>query len=163
MDEVGREALENLLARFGLELTPVAAESTIPGSYWGGSEAGLVGNRLFARGDTPVHSVLHETAHFVCMSSARRARLERDAGGDDAEENAVCCLQVLLAEHVPGVERERLFRDMDAWGYSFRLGSAKRWFEVDASSDDDALDWLRRHGVVDVEGRVSFCVREEIR
>jgi hypothetical protein len=37
-------------------------------------------------------------------------------------------------------------RDMDAWGYSFRLGSAKAWFEVDA---DDARQWLLDQGLID--------------
>ncbi len=35
--------------------------------------------------------------------------------------------------------RERMCRDMDEWGYTFRLGSAARWFEQDA---EDAHDWL---------------------
>jgi hypothetical protein len=34
---------------------------------------------------------------------------------------------------------------MDAWGYSFRLGSTRRWFEDDA---DEAVGWLRAHGLV---------------
>ena len=29
--------------------------------------------------------------------------------------------------------------DMDAWGYSFRLGSTRAWFERDA---EDARAWL---------------------
>ena len=49
----------------------------------------------------------------------------RDAGGDDAEENAVCYLQILWADALPGFGRERMFLDMDAWGYTFRLGSAR--------------------------------------
>ncbi|NIS90685.1 MAG: hypothetical protein GTN98_11520, partial [Woeseiaceae bacterium] len=48
------------------------------------------------RSDTPVHSLLHETCHIICMSRERRAELETDAGGDDLEEAAVCYLQVLL-------------------------------------------------------------------
>ena len=34
----------------------------------------------------------------------------------------------------------RLMADMDAWGYSFRLGSARAWFENDA---EDARRSLR--------------------
>jgi len=34
--------------------------------------------------------------------------------------------------------------DMDAWGYTFRLGSALAWFEHDA---DDARAWLRARGL----------------
>ena len=79
-----------------LSLTLVARGESIPGSYWGESEAGLKGERLYARLDTPVHSVLHEASHYICMTPERRARLDRDAGGDDDEESAVCYLQVLL-------------------------------------------------------------------
>ena len=125
-----RVALALLLARYGLQLTLVAPEEEIPASYWGESEAGLRGDRLYARLDTPVHSVLHEASHYICMSPERRAGLDREAGGDDLEESSVCYLQVLLAQELPGVGRERLFADMDAWGYSFRLGSTRAWFEI---------------------------------
>ena len=68
--------------------------------------------------------LLHEACHYICMAPERRAGFDRDAGGDDLEESAVCYLQVLLADELPGVGRERLCADMDAWGYSFRLGNA---------------------------------------
>ena len=98
------------------------------------------------RADTPLHSLLHELSHFVCMSPERRAGLDRDAGGDDAEECAVCYLQILLADELPMLGRERMFADMDAWGYTFRLGSARAWFEQDAA---DACIWLRENRVID--------------
>jgi len=119
---IEREALERLLGGYGLRLRLVPCGTDIPSSFWGGSEAGLAGEVLFARADTPLHSVLHEAAHFACMSPQRRSRLDRDAGGDDREEEAVCYLQVLMADALPGVGRARLCADMDAWGYSFRLG-----------------------------------------
>lgn len=143
LDELPAGALERLLAPRGLVVEWRAA-GDIPGSYWGESEAGLVGHRLIVRQDTPVHSALHEAGHFLCADPARRAALHTDAGGDDLEECAVCYLQVLLAEVLPGCSRERMWRDMDAWGYSFRLGSAQAWFERDA---DDARDWLRARGL----------------
>jgi hypothetical protein len=135
----------DLFAGFGLRLVLLPAGAEIPGTYWGAPEAGLSGERLFDRPDTPVHSALHEAAHFICMPPERRAGLHRDAGGDVAEEAAVCYLQILLgmALTATGWSRERLFADMDAWGYSFRLGSAQRWFEADA---DDARAWLRQKG-----------------
>jgi hypothetical protein len=139
-------AVTRLLLRYGLELRTVAAHQPIPGSYWGDSEAGLQGNTLLARLDTPLHSILHEAAHYICMAAPRRAGLDRDAGGDDAEECAVCYLQILLAEQSGSVERERLYADMDGWGYSFRLGSAQAWFEQDAH---DARAWLIEHGIFD--------------
>jgi len=139
------EALCALLAPYGLEVRVVPAGEAIPGSYWGDPEAGLIGDVLYLRPDTPLHSALHEAAHFVCMTPERRAMLMRDAGGDDAEENAVCYLQILWADRLPGVGRARLMADMDAWGYSFRLGSAARWFEEDAV---DARDWLSARGLL---------------
>lgn len=153
-------ALEALLERFGLELVMVPDTTAIPASYWGDSEAGLSGRRVYARSDTPVHSVLHETCHVICMDPVRRMRLERDAGGDDLEEAAVCYLQLVLAEELPGVGRERLMRDMDAWGYSFRLGSTRAWFEADA---DDARRWLTEHGLTDPAGRPRFALRGDSR
>ena len=142
--DVDLAALRTLLARYGLSLINVPEDAAIPGSFWGDSEAGLVGMDVYARADTPLHSVLHETCHCLCMDSARRAALDTDAGGDTDEENAVCYLQIVLADFLPGVGRARLLADMDAWGYSFRLGSAQRWFEEDAG---DARDWLGQRGL----------------
>jgi hypothetical protein len=149
-------ALRMLLDRYRLELQLVAPGEIIPGSYWGDREAGLLGMRVLARLDTPVHSVLHEAAHAICMTPERRAGLDTDAGGDHQEENAVCYLQVLLADLLPGVGRARMFRDMDAWGYRFRLGSAETWFNDDAA---DARDWLRLHGLIDTWGRPTYASR----
>jgi hypothetical protein len=155
--DYGTASLASVLDRYALTLIEVPRGVLIPGSFWGESEAGLVDDKLYARADTPVHSVLHEAAHFVCMDAGRRAGLNRDAGGDDAEENAVCYLQIVWADELPGFGRERMFRDMDAWGYSFRLGSAQRWFEEDA---EDAREWLVRNGVVDAAGRITGSRRE---
>jgi hypothetical protein len=151
-----RLAVALLLNRFDLELTLTAPGEVITGSYWGESEAGLKGNRLYARLDTPLHSILHEASHFICMTPERRTGLDRDAGGDDREESAVCYLQVLLADELPGVGRERLFADMDAWGYSFRLGSTRAWFKNDA---EDARAWLVKRGILDSAGTVTGAVR----
>ncbi|WP_081763615.1 hypothetical protein [Imhoffiella purpurea] len=148
--------VRELLGRFGLEYRLVSEGESIPGSYWGDPEAGLVGGRLYALPSTPLHSILHEACHWICLDRGRRARLHRDAGGDDAEESAVCYLQVLLADAIPGVGRERLFADMDAWGYSFRLGSARDWFERDA---EDARAWLLAEGLIDERDRPTWRVR----
>jgi hypothetical protein len=156
MASVDRVAVAVLLQRYGMELRLVAPQEVIPGSYWGESEAGLKGDRLYARLDTPVHSLLHEACHYICMAPERRAGLDRDAGGDDLEESAVCYLQVLLGDELPGVGRERLWADMDAWGYSFRLGSTRAWFERDAG---DAREWLQRHGVIDDGDRPTGLAR----
>lgn len=156
LSSIGRVAVAVLLRRYGMELALVAPQEVIPGSYWGDSEAGLLGDRLYARLDTPVHSVLHEACHYICMAPERRAGLDRDAGGDDLEESAVCYLQVVLADELPGVGRGRLWADMDAWGYSFRLGSTRAWFEGDAG---DARGWLRQHGVIDAGDRPTGLAR----
>jgi hypothetical protein len=149
---IDRVALAALLHRYGLTLTLIAPEELIPGSYWGESEAGLRGEQLYARLDTPLHSVLHEASHFICMSPERRAGLDRDAGGTDLEECAVCYLQILLAAELPGITRERLLDDMDAWGYSFRLGSTRAWLHSDAA---DARAWLIGQGILSVAGTLT--------
>jgi hypothetical protein len=156
LNATDRLGLALLLNRFGLTLALTAPGEMIPGSYWGESEAGLKGNRLYARLDTPVHSLLHEACHFICMTPERRVGLDRDAGGDDGEESAVCYLQVVLAGELPGVGRERVFADMDAWGYSFRLGNTRAWFEHDAV---DARGWLVGRGVLDSAGRLTGAIR----
>lgn len=128
-----------LLARHGLVLERVADGAAIPGSYWGEPEAGVIGTTVYARGDTPVHSLLHEACHLVVAPAERRAAIHTDASDSQDEEDATCYLQILLADHLPGVGSARLMDDMDAWGYTFRLGSARAWFERDA---EDARAWL---------------------
>lgn len=156
VNTVDRMALGALLKRYGLALEMVAPEEVIPGSFWGGCEAGLIGATVFVRLDTPVHSVLHEAAHVICMTAERRAGLHTDAGGDEAEENAVCYLQILLAAALPAVGRERLCRDMDEWGYTFRLGGASVWFSEDAA---DARLWLSHRALIDEGSRLTYACR----
>jgi hypothetical protein len=154
--EFEHSRVASVLQRYGLQLCVAEPTADIPGSYWGEAEAGLVGDVLHVRRDTPMHSVLHEAAHYVCMSGERRARLERDAGGDDLEECAVCYLQIVLADHIEGFDRARALSDMDAWGYNFRFGSAEQWFREDS---DDARIWLQSESVLDSEGAVTFRLR----
>jgi len=144
-----RGGVAELLAAYGVRLVEVAAEAPIPGSYWGESEAGLVGDAIYVRADTPAHSFLHELCHYVCMDGGRRAALTTDAGGDDDEECGVCYLQVLLAERLAGFGAARCLVDMDAWGYSFREGSARAWLDGDGAH---ARAWLARHGLIDAHG-----------
>ncbi|MCW9057693.1 MAG: hypothetical protein OQL11_02295 [Gammaproteobacteria bacterium] len=148
--------METVLRPYGLRLELVDADAAIPGSFWGESEAGLIGDRLYVRPDTPVHSALHEACHYICMDPERRAGLHTDAGGGYDEENGVCYLQILLADRLPGIGRDGLMRDMDAWGYSFRLGSTRAWFESDA---EDARAWLEQHDLLR-DGRPTGTVRE---
>lgn len=149
--------LAPLLQRYGLELVFVDDATDIPGSYWGDREAGLIGNQVIARSDTPIHSVLHEACHYVCMAPRRRRSLHTDAGGDFTEENAVCYLQVLLADALPKMGRSRMFRDMDAWGYTFRLGSSSAWFAHDA---DDARCWLLEHKLIESDQHPTWRLRQ---
>lgn len=150
--------LQTLFDRYALQLMVIDDDSApIPGSFWGEPEAGLIGNRLYVRADTPVHSALHEACHYICMDSLRRAHLDANAAGDYAEENAVCYLQILLSDELPPLNKNRLMADMDAWGYSFRLGSAQRWFYEDAQ---DAYDWLINYKVITPEGVLTWQIRQ---
>jgi hypothetical protein len=90
------------------------------------------------------------------MDGERRSRLDQDAGGNDLEEAAVCYLQIVLADHIDGVGRDRIMADMDAWGYSFRLGSTRAWFENDA---DDAQEFLLNHNLINSLGEPTFYLR----
>ncbi len=150
LSELPSGALDALVARYGLSLEWVAPGVVIPGSFWGDDEAGIIGETLYVRPDTAVHSALHEFAHIVCMDEARRAAAHTDAGSDDVEEEAVCYLQILMADQLKGFGRERALADMQAWGYTFRVGTPGDWFARDA---DRAIDWLLREGLLRQSGR----------
>ncbi len=152
---IDQSRLGRLMRGYGLELQWTAPAQSIPGSFWGDPEAGLIGSTVHARADTPLHSVLHEVAHYICMAPERRAHLHTNAEGDDAEEAAVCYLQILLGDWLLTGARERLFNDMDAWGYSFRLGTASRWFAQDA---EDAKGWLMQRGIIDADAAPTFAL-----
>jgi hypothetical protein len=148
--DIDFDAVAALLARYGLALVRVCDGEPIPGSYWGESEAGLIGSTVYARGDTPVHSLLHEACHLIVLPPERRAQVHTDATDSIDEENAVCVLQALLGDALAGVGADRVLADMDAWGYTFRLGSAKAYVERDA---DDAWAWLARARLIDATTR----------
>ena len=149
LGELGYAPAAALLTRYGLHLQRVA-EGPIPGSFWGDEEAGIIGNTVYARDDTPVHSLLHEACHLIVLPSERRAAVHTDATDSIEEEDATCYLQIVLADELPGLGRHRLMTDMDAWGYSFRLGSTRAWFEQDAG---DACRWLIARQLLDDHGR----------
>jgi len=151
-------ALQQLLVQYDLEVVLVEDREKLPGSFWGDPEAGLIANRLYVRPSTPVQSALHEACHYICMDTARRRQLDTDAGGGYDEENGVCYLQILLAAHLPGMTMTRMMQDMDAWGYSFRLGSTQAWFEHDA---DDARDWLIVHQLIDQSSQPTWQLRAD--
>ncbi|MEK7989884.1 MAG: hypothetical protein VSS52_002660 [Thiotrichaceae bacterium] len=155
--ELGLESLQDLLSHYGLSVIWVAAGQQIEASFWGDSEAGLVENRLYVRADTPVHSALHEACHYICMDTERRNALHTDAGGDYDEENGVCYLQILLSEQLPNVTKQKAWADMDAWGYSFRLGSTQKWFEQDA---EDARQWLLKYQLIDMQNQPRWKLRQ---
>ena len=94
----------------------------------------------------------------MCLDQARRDGLHTDAGGDYDEENAVCYLQILLADHIEQFGRSRMFKDMDRWGYTFRLGSAQAWFEGDA---DDALAWLSQRDLINKQQEPNWTLRKD--
>ena len=157
VNHIPDQSLYQLLSRYSLELRTVHDDEPIPGSHWGGSEAGLIDHALFVRADTPVHSALHEACHFICMDSDRRQTLHTDAGGDYDEENAVCYLQILLSEWVTGNDPHQLMQEMDTWGYTFRLGSASAWFQHDA---EDARQWLLDSDLITPDNQPTWKLKD---
>ena len=155
--ELNGDRLSSLLAPYKVEVVTVEENNDLPGSFWGDPEAGLIDNRLYVKPSTPLQSALHEACHFICMDEQRRSKLNTDAGGGYDEENGVCYLQVLLSELIPECGKERMFSDMDAWGYSFRLGSAKAWFTDDA---EDARQWLQNHQIIDSQQQLTWQLRK---
>ena len=157
VSELAADVLPTLLSRYDMHIVSVENGQNIPGSFWGDEEAGIIDNRLYVRPDTPLHSALHEACHYICMDRQRRDGLHTDAGGDYDEENAVCYLQILLADQIPGIGAAKLMQDMDSWGYSFRLGSARAWFDQDA---EDARAWLLQENLVDQAGKPTWQLRQ---
>ncbi|WAT15872.1 hypothetical protein [Xanthomonas fragariae] len=143
--DIGLDVPAALLARYGLHLHRVDDGAPIPGSFWGEPEAGIIGCDVYVRDDTPVHSMLHEAGHLIVLPADKRAAVHTDATDSVDEEDATCYLQILLAEELPGVGSARLMADMDSWGYTYRLGSTRAWFEQDA---ENARSWLSERGLM---------------
>lgn len=120
--DLSNGSVARLIQRYGLDLETVPAGEAITGSYWGEPEAGIVGNTIYVRGDTPVHSVLHEASHVICMSPDRRASLDRDAGGDDLEECAVCFFADRTRKRATRCRRETTHAGYGRLGLQFSTG-----------------------------------------
>lgn len=155
--EIETKHLVTLFSHYGLSIRWIDDQQPIPGSHFGEPEAGLIADVLYLRNDTPVHSALHEACHYICMDRSRRNGLHTDAGGDYDEENAVCYLSILLANNIEEYDSTRMMQDMDTWGYTFRLGSAKQWFENDA---EDALVWLLDHELITQTQQPTWTLRQ---
>lgn len=145
LSAVDPRIIRSLLDDYALELIEVGEREPIPGCFWGSPEAGIIGRRVFVRADTPVHSLLHEACHLMVMPQARRQQIHTDASDCQREEDATCYLQLLLAQRIEGFGLVRACADMDAWGYTFRLGSARVWFERDA---EDARAFLSERALL---------------
>ena len=155
--DINLKQLQDLLGKYNLEIITVDDNEEIPGSWFGDSEAGIIKNKLYIRMDTPVHSALHESCHYICTDETRRKNLHTDAGGDYDEENGVCYLQILLADFIPDFGRKRMFEDMDEWGYTFRLGSSKAWFNEDA---EDAEKLLINYKIINTSKKILWNLRQ---
>lgn len=145
-----------VLNRYNLVLNTVASHTDIPYSFWGAPEAGRKNNQLYVRADTPLHSILHEASHYVCMSQNQRCLDSYDTGVSVFEENATCFLQILLSDHICGYNRAQHMQDMDNWGYSFRLISANAWFQQDA---EDTRQWLQNYNIIDKCCSITWKLR----
>jgi len=149
--------VEDLVDCYGVVLVNIQSDRCIPGSHWGAPEAGLISNRLYARADTPAHSLLHELSHYVCMTPERRVLLDTNAGGSSDEESAVCYLQLLLADFLPPFGLARGMTDMDTWGYSFREGSTAAWFAGDGQC---AQDWLLKRRLINAQNQPTWKLND---
>jgi len=156
VSDISLVEIQTLLSKYQLKLNILNPNQAINGSYWGGSEAGLIENTVFVREDTPIHSLLHETCHYICMDDVRRQNIDTNAEGDFDEENAVCYLQILLADKINNFSSQQMMIDMDTWGYTFRLGSAEAWFTKDA---EDALAWLQDKHLLDANNQPNYKLR----
>lgn len=154
--DVELDEIVSLLDKYGIELVIEPPSAPITGSFWGDPEAGIVGETVYVHRDTPIHSLLHESCHVICMNADRRNALNKDAGGDALEEAAVCYLQIVLADCIANVGGARLVQDMDTWGYSFRLGNTRDWFHNDA---EEAKEFLINHRLLTTAGRPTFILR----
>ncbi len=150
------QALIPILSRYQLQLTQVSADSKIPHSFWGSPEAGRLKSTLYARVDSPIHSILHETCPYICMPPDQRSLTQVDAVGSALVESACCYLQIVLADHIEGINRQDLMHDMDTWGYSFRLGSTARWFFADS---EDARQWLIEFQILNTSNYPTLNLR----
>lgn len=157
-ENLNPDSIKELLSHYGMQINCSKPGVDIPHSFWGTPEAGRKKNRLYIRGDTPIHSILHESCHYVCMPSMQHALEQIDAKGTAMEENATCYLQILLADHIHGYSRSQLMEDMDAWGYNFRLGSAHAWFTQDA---EDVCEWLQKHQIISANNEITWTIRQQ--
>jgi hypothetical protein len=151
-------SVKTLLSHYGIEVNCIDVDVEIPHSFWGAPEAGRKKEQLYIRGDTPIHSILHEACHYICMPAAQRKQMLVDAKGSAMEENATCYLQILLSDHIENYDRRQLMQDMDDWGYSFRLGSANAWFNKDA---DEVCQWLREHQIINMNDEITWKLKLE--
>ena len=149
-------ALRPLFDRYQLNLMQLGIDDDIPYSFWGAPEAGRLKSTLYVREDTPIHSLLHEACHFICMSPEQRSADSHDAGRSALIENACCFLQLVLSDHIPNFNQAIHMHDMNAWGYHFRLGSAARWFYADS---EDASQWLISHKIIDNQFQPTWQLR----
>ena len=155
--ELATERLQQLLNAYNITVHYLNDDAELTGSFWGDPEAGLIDNGLYIKPSTPLQSALHEACHYICMDKQRRKKLDTNAEGDYDEENAVCYLQILLADLIPECGQARMMEDMNTWGYSFRLGSSQAWFEQDA---EDARLWLEKHQIIDPQKKPTGQLRE---
>jgi len=159
LKNIQSDAIRPLFDRYQLELHEVASSNQIPYSFWGTPEAGRQRSTLYARADTPLHSLLHEACHFICMPPLLRHQSDIDAGSSAQEENACCYLQIILSDYIPGFNQNIHLHDMNTWGYNFRLGSSARWFYADS---DDARNWLIHYDIIKKDNQPTWKLRQSI-
>ena len=151
--DIGFDDVAALLARYGLAARARRRRRADPRQLLGRTRSRPDRPRVHARDDTPVHSLLHEAAHLIVLppERARRAyRRHRFGRGRRRRLRAA-----VAARRRPARRRPRaLMADMDAWGYTFRLGSARAYFERDA---EDAGPGCSARGLVVCRPKSAVC------
>jgi len=142
------------LDRYGLSLHLVAPDEVIPARI-GASARRADGIQIFARLDTAGAFGAARGRPFYLHDAGTARRLGYRCRRRSCGRECVCYLQIILAQSLPNVGRERMCRDMDEWAIRSGWEAPRSGSIQDA---EDARDWLMRHGVLDSQSRPTYAV-----
>jgi len=122
----------------------------------GEREAGLIGAKIFARLDTPLHSVLHESAHFICMTPERRAGLDTDAAETTRKRPRCAICKWFWRTRCRGWAESAYAA---IWMNGLHLQAWARRGVVYGGRRGMRAAGLVRHGLLDLQGAVTYACR----